>query len=185
MGDGSAAEQQRARVIEGFAAYAAAQSETGREFARRSRMHVTDSAAIVEILRAEDRGQPLTPARLAERVGLSSGATSILLNRLEDAGHVVRRRGHADRRLVTLHSTASVHESAAAFFDPVRVRLEEVLSHYTSEQLALVEHLVADVHAALETHLRHGNDDGSPAAPRRRRAPTAGSAPRGGDSDQH
>ena len=153
-------EPARKRVIEELSGYAAAQSELGREFARRSRMHTTDSVAVVEILRAEDRGRPLTPARLAERVGLSSGATSILLNRLEDAGHVVRRRGHADRRMVTLHSTASVHEAATAFFDPVRVRFDELLGHYLPEQLDLVANVLADLRRALETHLER--DPGRP-----------------------
>ncbi len=109
---------QHDRIVNGFSAYSAGQSEFGREFARRMGMHLTDSIAAVEILRAEDRGQPLTPARLAERIGLTSGATSILLNRLEKAGHITRERGHADRRLVTLHSAQVVHADADNFFAP-------------------------------------------------------------------
>lgn len=69
----------------------------------------------MEILAAEGRGQPLTPARLAARIALTPGATSTLLNRLEDAGHVVRTREHTDRRIVILHSTRTVHETADAF----------------------------------------------------------------------
>ena len=154
MDERDAVTRQRERVIEGLQAYAAAQSELGREFARHTRMHVTDSAAVVEILRAEGHGRPLTPARLAERVGLSSGATSILLNRLEGAGHVVRRRGHADRRLVTLHSTPTVHESAEDFFSPLRARLEQLMNRYTPEQLDLVEKVVTDFCETVDTYLQ-------------------------------
>ena len=150
MDDREGVAQQHERVVEGFQAYAAGQSELGREFARHTRMHVTDSVAVVEILRAEDHGQPLTPARLAERVGLSSGATSILLNRLEDAGHIVRRRGHADRRLVTLHSLPAVHDAAEEFFSPLRARFEELMSHYTPDQLDLVEEFVSGVRTAID-----------------------------------
>lgn len=67
---------------------------------------------MVEILAAEERGLPLTPARLAERIALTTGATSTLLNRLETSGHIVRTREHSDRRVVTLHVTPSSHQLA-------------------------------------------------------------------------
>ncbi|GLZ53799.1 MarR family transcriptional regulator [Actinomycetospora sp. NBRC 106378] len=155
MGEHGDEGRRREQLIENLQGYASGQSELGREFARHEHMHVTDSAAIVEILRAEGRGLPLTPARLAERVGLSSGATSILLNRLEDAGHVARRRGHSDRRLVTLHSTPSVHASADAFFSPLRARIDELMDRYTIEQLDLVDEFVTDMRRAVENHLQN------------------------------
>lgn len=144
--------EQRERVMSSFLAYASAHSELGRRFARRMEMHPTDAAAIVNILRAEERGHPLTPARLVEQLGLSSGATSILLNRLEDAGHVVRQRGHADRRLVTLQSTPTVHEAADAFFGPLRSRFEALMSQYTPDQLKLIEHFVTELQKTVEGH---------------------------------
>jgi len=144
--------ERHARVIEELWAYGAGQSDLGRHFARRMRMHATDSAAIVEILRAEDRGQPLTPARLAERIGLTSGATSILLNRLEEAGHVTRERGHSDRRLVTLRSTAAVHRRSAQFFGPLREQLDAVLSRYSSEELDLVIGFVGAVREVVDSY---------------------------------
>lgn len=150
----STTDGRRDAVVNVLWAYGAGQSELGREFARRMHMHPTDSAAVVEILRAEERGTPLTPARLGERIGLTSGATSILLNRLEAAGHVTRARGHADRRLVTLHSTDAVHTASADFFAPLRARLDAVMDAYSAEELALVGRFVDDVRAAVDGYAR-------------------------------
>ena len=161
MSGQDAAVRQRERIIDGLRAYASGQSELGREFARRSRLHVTDSAAIVAILRAEERGRPLTPARLAEKIGLTSGATSILLNRLEDAGHITRVRGHADRRIVTLHSTSAVHESADAFFEPLHLRLLALMERYPPDQLDLIEEFVTEMRSTVDDHTRV-RDRGSP-----------------------
>ncbi len=56
----------RDRVMNGLIAYAGAQSELGRQFARSIHMHTTDSTAILAIINAEERGKPLTPVRLAD-----------------------------------------------------------------------------------------------------------------------
>ena len=135
----------QSRVLGDLLAFSANQSDRGRAFARHMKMRLTDSAAIVEILRAEDRGQPLTPARLGERIGMTSGATTILLNRLEEAGHVTRMRGHADRRIVTLHSAPAVHAEANTFFEPERGRILDLMQEYGPEELALIHRFVSSL----------------------------------------
>ena len=141
----------RTRVLAGLMAFSSDQSDRGRAFARHMQMRPTDAAAIVEILRAEDQGRPLTPARLGERIGMTSGATSLLLNRLEDAGHVERVRGHADRRTVTLHSTLAVHAEATGFFEPERDRILAIVAGLGDEELAVVERFVLDLAGRTST----------------------------------
>jgi len=148
-----ATDEQRERVMNGFIAFASAQNEMGREFARGIHMHTTDSAAILAIINAEERGKPLTPVRLADLIGLTTGATSVLLNRLEDAGHVIRARGHADRRMVTLHSTPSVHETADAFYQPLSDRFDTMMNEYSPDELRLVEKFVTDMRATMDTYI--------------------------------
>ncbi|RZT86036.1 MarR family protein [Pseudonocardia sediminis] len=144
-------QEARERVVQGLRAFAATQSELGRVFARSRRMHTTDAAAAVEILTAEERGEPLTPARLAERIALTPGATSTLLNRLEGAGHILRTRGHSDRRIVTLHTTPAINEAADAFYAPLAERLDAAISGYSEAELALVEEVVDRLHHAMTT----------------------------------
>lgn len=146
-------EQQRERVLNGLLAFTAVQSEAGRRFARAQRLHTTDAAAMVEILTAEDHGRPLTPARLAERISLTSGATSTLLNRLEDAGHIVRTRGHDDRRVVTLHVTPASHEVADGFYAPLSQQLDQVLDDFSAEDLDVVERLVGRLRETTRAYL--------------------------------
>lgn len=147
------AAQRRERALTALYGFASAYSELGRSFARSHDMHTTDAAAVVEILTAEGRGHPLTPARLAERIALTTGATSILLNRLESAGHVVRvRGGNHDRRLVTLHSTPAVHEAADAFYAPMNEEMHAILAGRSESDLELIEDVVSRLSARLSDY---------------------------------
>jgi len=148
---------QRARLQEELRAYGADFTEVGRRFAAWLGLHSTDAAALVEILSAEERGAPLSPARLSERISLSSGATTALLNRLEDAGHIVRSREKADRRIVTLHSSAHVQLRTDEFFGPLGRRLDIMMSHYPPEVLQQFETFLADLRATIQTHLELQN----------------------------
>jgi MarR family transcriptional regulator, organic hydroperoxide resistance regulator len=143
---------QRERVLDSLTAFGAAQSELLRLFARGKGMHVTDAAAVVQIIEHEDAGRPLTPARLAERIGLSPGATSILLARLETAGFIDRTREHADRRIVTLRSTKAINEAADAFFEPLAKQLDAALAELTTKDLDLLLSATDRLRALVEAY---------------------------------
>jgi DNA-binding MarR family transcriptional regulator len=140
-------------VVAALRAFGSLNTELGKMFARSQHMHATDAAAVVAILNAEDRGHPLTPARLTERMGLSSGATSTLLNRLEEAGHIVRTREQGDRRIVTLRSTPEIHEAAVSFFAPLGRQLQETAAAYSVADLNLVGDIVGRLHATMAGYL--------------------------------
>lgn len=154
--------RQREQVLYALGSYTLAQKEFGRFFARSQGMHTTDAAAVVEILIAEDRGLPITPARLAERLTLSAAATSTLLNRLEEAGDIVRTRGHKDRRLVTLHATEHIHAQADTYYVPLNKGLYDAMGHYTSAELDLVEKVADELRSVVDGFLdRPGRQDPS------------------------
>lgn len=140
------------RLLEALTAYGTTYAQVGREFAAGAGLHRTDATALVEILGAEERGTPLTPARLSERIGLSFGATSSLLNRLETAHHIERSRGHADRRIVTLHSTSTVHEVADRFFDPLGERITALLEPYSQDEIEQLTRMLAGIREVMETY---------------------------------
>lgn len=165
------------RVLRSLTAFGAARKELARAFARSAGMHTTDADAIVLIIEAEERGRPLTPARLAERVGLSPGATSILLGRLEQAGHIERAREGSDRRIVTLRSTTSINVSADTFFEPLRQQLGQALGEFTTEQLALIARAADNLRATMETYLR-GYESSPRTDPPRQPEPGRGRPPR-------
>ncbi|GAA1456490.1 MarR family winged helix-turn-helix transcriptional regulator [Williamsia maris] len=144
---------QRERLMESLQTYGADFSEFGRRFAGWLGLHSTDAEALLQIIYAEQGGAPLSPARLAERIHLTSGATTSLLNRLESAGFVSRTREHSDRRIVTLRSEQSVHDRADEFFDPLGVSIDAVMSGYPPEMLVQFEKFMGDLHATMQTRL--------------------------------
>lgn len=144
---------QRDRILLGLRMHGVAFAEMGRQFGVDSGLHTTDANALVEILAAQDSGQPLTQTQLSHRIGLTGGATSSLLNRLENAGHIKRARDNADRRIVTLHSTDGVEAMIDTFFDPLAERMGAMLSHYSPEALADIERFLTDVAITMDDYL--------------------------------
>lgn len=153
---------QRVRLMEELRGYGASFTEVSRRFAAWLDLHYTDAVALLEISAAEQRGTPLSPARLSERISLSSGATTALINRLECAEHVVRSREHADRRVVTLHTTPRVGELAEEYFAPLSGRLDGMMAGYSPELLRQFETFVGDLRTTMEGHL---DEEHSPTTP--------------------
>lgn len=150
--------QQSERMTDALRAYGESYGQLARAFAASAGLHSTDATALIEILRGEEQGTPLSPARLGDRIGLTSGATSTLLNRLEEAGHVVRTRVHADRRIVTLHSTPGIHATAEAFFGPLDERITAVTAGYPPEFLDQFITLLHQLHRTIDNY-RSGDED--------------------------
>ncbi len=124
-----------------------------RGFATWLGLPATDAAALVEILYAEDTDTPLSPVKLSERIGLTSGATTTLLNRLERAGHVVRSREHTDRRVVTLRTSTDIQGPAIQFFETLGRHLDAMLAHHTPDQLSQVNIFLDNLHATMNAAL--------------------------------
>ncbi len=144
---------QRDRVNDALRAYGATYAQLAREFAAREGLHSTDATALIEILAAEERGAPLSPARLSDRIGLTFGATSTLLNRLEAAGHIARSRVHADRRIVTLHSTPGIQVIADAFFEPLGEKIGAVMAGRSTQFLDEFARLLDDLRQTMEAYI--------------------------------
>ncbi|RGD56521.1 MarR family transcriptional regulator [Kitasatospora xanthocidica] len=151
MGDGVAA--RRERLMEGLRIYGGHYAELSRRFAAWLGLHSTDATAVLEIAAAEERGTPLSPARLSERISLSTGATTALLNRLEAAGHITRTREHSDRRIVTLRGGPHIQERADEFFGPLAHRLDAAMAPYPPQLLRQFEQFVTDLNATMDAHL--------------------------------
>ena len=163
MRDGVAA--QRERLMEGLRIYGGHYAELSRRFAAWLGLHSTDATAVLEIAAAEERGTPLSPARLSERISLSTGATTALLNRLEAAGHITRTREHSDRRVITLRSGAHIQERADEFFGPLAHRLDTTMSHYPPDLLERFESFMTDLNSTMDAHLAERRTTTSPPSP--------------------
>ncbi|MEV7728638.1 MarR family transcriptional regulator [Streptomyces sp. NPDC087917] len=145
--------EQRERLMESLRVYGTHYTELGRRFAAWLGLHSTDAVALLQITAAEERGTPLSPARLSERISLSTGATTALLNRLEAAGHITRVRETTDRRVITLRGGGHIQERADEFFDPLAHRLDTAMAHYPPQLLRQFESFMADLNTTMDTLL--------------------------------
>ena len=143
---------EREHLVQLLQDYADEAGRLGHTFAAGQGLHRTDAAALLAVLRAERDGDALTPGRLGEEVGLSSGATTAAVDRLERLGHLHRVRDDADRRRVTLHHDPAGAEVGRAFFGPLATRLDAVLAGYTPAELAVVHRFLTDVVTSVAEH---------------------------------
>ena len=94
----------------------------------------------------EDAG-PMTAGRLAELTGLTSGAVTHLVDRLERARYVRRRSDPADRRRVLVELVPGRAKEFERFYGPMARGATEFLGRYSDAELALIaellEHMVA------------------------------------------
>lgn len=67
-------------------------------------LHRTDLSALGSVMTALRRGEAATPGKLGKELNLSSPATTALIDRLDRAGHITRKRSETDRRQVKVGS---------------------------------------------------------------------------------
>lgn len=97
-------------------------------------LNVTD----MECLRLLYATGVATPSELARHTGLTSGATTAMLNRLEKAGLVERSPNPRDRRGILVAPAASSAEQAASWFESARAAQDELISSYSEEELEVI-----------------------------------------------
>lgn len=116
--------------------YQAAVDDFDREVARLLGINTTD-ARCLEILIQETPG--VTPRGLADRLGLTTGSATTMLDRLEKVGYVTRSAHPSDRRKLLVHATDVARERAFALIGPlVDAGQRTLLSRYSVEQLELI-----------------------------------------------
>jgi DNA-binding MarR family transcriptional regulator len=81
---------------------------------------------------------PMTAGKLAELTGLSTGATTDVIDRLERAGFVLRERSASDRRQVLIRLTPAHAERVAPLYDGIQAAMAKLVASYTSDELAVI-----------------------------------------------
>ncbi|KZX22523.1 MarR family winged helix-turn-helix transcriptional regulator [Rathayibacter tanaceti] len=128
----------RSETLEALRRYAVRYQESSHHFATWMRLPTTDGVALGEILWAENAGDPLSAARLRLRIGLTSGATNALVNRLEERGLVRRSRESTDRRIVSLRVTETARRQSSGFLGSRAEELDAALADYDSATLTTI-----------------------------------------------
>ena len=99
-------------------------------------LHITDHKGLDLIYRYG----PMPAGRLAELTGLTTGAVTGIIDRLEKAGYVRRVNDPKDRRKTIIEPTRNkkLERKLEAIFTPVSMRMHKLLSSYSDHELAFL-----------------------------------------------
>jgi DNA-binding MarR family transcriptional regulator len=111
-------------------------------------IHTTDMHA-GEVL---DREGAMTIGELAQAVGLSPGAATALVDRLEDAGFATRVQDPANRRRVLVHPSKEAGGRAYAVFGPLIRNTASLLERYSEQELILIRDFLRGAQAVITEH---------------------------------
>jgi DNA-binding MarR family transcriptional regulator len=119
-----------------------------RAIANRSGVHQTDFEAL-DVL---DWTGPISAGELAKRVGVTSGAITGVVDRLERDGWVRRVRDPADRRRVIVEMVPDRIdvEEQAAMFGPLIADIAAISDRYDDDQLAAILEYLRACNDAVE-----------------------------------
>jgi DNA-binding MarR family transcriptional regulator len=99
-----------------------------------------------------ERLDGVSAGRLAAEAGLSTGAVTTVLDRLERAGYARRVPDPGDRRRVLVELTPSARKLLRDLFAPLAEGTMRQLEGYTTEQVNLVRDFMRDQRRLNETH---------------------------------
>jgi len=145
----------RAELVRLLQRYVVEAVRLGRVFAEKHHLHPTDWAALLAVIQGDRAGRPLTPGELGQCLGISSGATTAVLDRLERAGHVRRVRDDRDRRRLTLHRAESATALLRTFSEPLDEAMDAIVVGYSGGELAVVQRFLDDAIGQVAEHRRH------------------------------
>jgi DNA-binding MarR family transcriptional regulator len=121
-------------------------------------MHNTD----IETMDLLNIFGPMTAGELSARTGLSSGATTRLIDRLERVGFVRRTQDAADRRRVIIELVPENLDELMQLFGPLTEKLDALWGSYSDEQLSTIidfarrsNQIVREENARLRATSRH------------------------------
>lgn len=116
-------------------------------FARAHGLHDTDVRALICLLDADRAGLAATAGWLGAQLGLTSPSTTALVDRLESAGHVVRRRSSADRRKVEIRVSDQAVTLGWEFFGPLLTGMVRAMRPFDAADLDTVDRFLREVAA--------------------------------------
>lgn len=88
----------------------------------------------------DQEGTQLGPAELGQRLGISTGSATELVDRLERAGHVARTREGTDRRRVQLVARQEAVGRILAELSPLFVDLDALSNQFSEGEQAIINH---------------------------------------------
>jgi DNA-binding MarR family transcriptional regulator len=102
-------------------------------------LNLTDFKALGLLHRLGD----MTPKRLAETMRMSAAATTTIIDRLEKAGYVERKRGGGDRRSLSVHAIGGSKKKVERLYKSLRDLTETMVASYTEKDLKVISNYLS------------------------------------------
>ena len=97
---------------------------------------------------------PITAGRLAEEAGLTTGAVTFILDRLEHAGMVTRRRDSEDRRRVWVEIVPEAKQRLDDLQRPVADEMRRMTQRFAAEELEVVRDYMRQAKEVFQHQMR-------------------------------
>ena len=122
-------------------------AELGREMGARAVMFHEAVANLLGLTATEHKcldlmmraAEPLTAGQLAELTGLTTGAITGIIDRLENAGYAKRERSQSDRRQVHIYPLPPTQPEFLEIFQALGREVGKVQSEFTDKELAVIQ----------------------------------------------
>jgi DNA-binding MarR family transcriptional regulator len=145
-----------AAVGDAVQAFQDATDEVDDAVSRRLGLNRTDLRCLSVLMRPG----VVTASALAAASGLTRGAMTTALDRLEQAGYVKRVWDQEDRRSLRVEVTERAMKDAGRMYGPLAKAGAAVLQHYTLEELATVLRYLEDGQRLQREHAQRLRDAG-------------------------
>lgn len=118
-----------------IATYQGAVDDFDRETARMLGVNETDLRCLELLLREEPQ---MTPRLLADRLNLTTGSVTTMLDRLERADYVTRTAHPSDRRKIIVRATPEAARRAYELIDPLVADGARLLREYDTSEIEFI-----------------------------------------------
>lgn len=119
--------------------------------AERLGLSATESRCL-DIIQRLESSAVVTPSVLVEQLGLTSGAVTGVLDRLEAARFIRREKSATDRRQIVVRTTADRQSEMRAVYEPYAKAFRELISHYEPTELLVIGRFVRETYELVERY---------------------------------
>jgi len=108
-------------------------------------IHSTDNECLDFLL----LNGPSTAGQLSELTGLTTGAITTVIDRLEKAGYVKRERDKDDRRkVIVAPNTEKIYAELTPYIMPMGVAVDTLCQAFSADELAIILQFITQANAA-------------------------------------
>lgn len=103
---------------------------------------------------------PITAGELAQRVGLTTGSVTSLVDRLEKKGYVTRERHPRDRRKVIIVPHYEEKKEVQNVFSDLNENMLSLSAQYTEKELLIIKRFLNEATSVIENQIIRSHSEG-------------------------